>query len=74
MVWLWGAAAWLVLAVGVTLLVVRSIRVADDRAAREAEPNFVVDVDPPDLPGWPRDSRAPTQRATDTSPPSTPDR
>jgi hypothetical protein len=52
---------------------VRSIRLANSRAAHEAEPNFVVDVDSPP-PGWARDSRVSPQWASDTSPPGTHDR
>jgi hypothetical protein len=75
MVWWWVAAAWLALALGVVLLVVRSIRLANSRAAHEAEPNFVVDVDsPPPPPGWARDSRVSPQWASDASPPGTHDR
>jgi hypothetical protein len=74
MVWLWMAAVWLALAVAVTLLVVRSIRLANSRADLEAGPNFVVDVDSPPPPGWARDSRVPPQWAADTSPPGTHDR
>jgi hypothetical protein len=44
MVWIWVAAAWLAVGLVVSLLVVRSIRLADRRAASRAEePNVAVD-------------------------------
>lgn len=46
MVWIWVAAAWLTVGLVVSLLVVRSIRLADRRAAsRDEEPNVTVDPD-----------------------------
>ncbi len=41
-----AVAVWLVLAVGVALLVGRGIRLADQKAAEEYAPNFVVDASP----------------------------
>jgi hypothetical protein len=53
MVWFWVAAVWLVLALAVSLALVRGVRLADRRAARTigqtppVDDDPVVDEDPP---------------------------
>jgi hypothetical protein len=46
--WIWVAGTWVTLAVVVSLVVARSIRLADRRAAEDR-----VDSDPPDAPAAP---------------------
>ena len=52
--WLWVAGLWVALAVAVTLVVARSIRMADRRAAEPPARNHVVDSDPPGAPVAPQ--------------------
>ena len=48
MAWMWVVLVWCTLAVCVSLLVVRGIRLADRIEAEDTlEPNFVVDADHP---------------------------
>jgi hypothetical protein len=51
--WMWVAGMWVALAVGVTLVVARSVRLADRRASEPPARNHVVDRDPPGAPPAP---------------------
>lgn len=62
MVWFWVAVVWLALAVPVTLVVARSVRLADQRGVDESlEPNVVLDP-PRALPNLPPTPRPASER------------
>ncbi len=65
MLWFW-IAAWLVAAVGVTLIVGYSIRLADRRAAQARQvPNFIAQVDSLPTPRPTDEVQSPAHRSAD---------